>query len=173
MKKLEPHNQSACSSTLHARWPLLVSLIALLIAIAVSQLIHLWFGIILLLPAIVMISLSRICVTVNESGFYVHYGFIGWPRTSIPLHRISRIQIIDVKPKEWGGWGYRGSLTVLKQAAVVLRAGLGIRVDFQDGRIFVVTIDNPYTLVQILEAEISKQQEIYHNINPTVQNRKE
>lgn len=169
MGKLEPGNQSACSSTLHAGWPLLVGLIALLIAITVSQLIHLWFGIILLLPTIVVISLSRICVTANQSGLYVHYGFIGWPRTSISLHHISRIQVIDVKPKEWGGWGYRGSLTVMKQAAVVLRAGPGIRVDFRDGRIFVVTIDNPYTLIQILETKISKKQqrESRHNTHPT------
>jgi hypothetical protein len=44
----------------------------------------------------------------------------------------------------------------MRQAAVVLRAGPGIRVDLSDGRVSVVTVDNPETGVAILNAEIAR-----------------
>lgn len=141
-------------STLYTGWPVLVGLAALTPIIIIVHFTNLWIGVILLLPAIAVANLSRISVTANKSGFYVRYGFIVWPRTSIPLKRIASTQAIKVNPKEWGGWGYRGNLIFMKRAAVVLRAGPGIRVDFHDGRVFVVTIDEPHVPVQILNTEI-------------------
>ena len=76
----------------------------------------------------------------------VRYGFLGWPRTSVPLHRIATARAIEIRPTEWGGWGYRGNLALMNRAAVVLRAGPGLRLDLHDGKVFVVTIDNPETI---------------------------
>jgi len=72
------------------------------------------------------------------------------------VNRIESASVIDVRPMEWGGWGYRGMLTLMRQAAVVLRAGPGIRVDLADGRVFVVTVDDPETGVALLNAEIAR-----------------
>ena len=86
------------------------------------------------------------------------YGILPWPKTSVGVDRISEASVIDVKPSQWGGWGYRGSLKLMKRAAVVHRAGPGIRLDLNDGKVFVVTVDNPETPVALLNAEVSRQQ---------------
>ena len=57
---------------------------------------------------------------------------------------------------EWGGWGYRGSLALVKKAAIVLRAGPGLRLDLLNGRTFVVTIDDPQTPAALLSAETER-----------------
>ena len=59
-------------------------------------------------------------------------------------------EVIDVRPGEWGGWGYRGSVKVFGRAAVVLRAGTGIRVDLVGGRAFAVTVDDAETGARLL-----------------------
>ncbi len=66
--------------------------------------------------------------------------------------------VIDVRPMQWGGWGYRGSLKLMRKAAVVHRAGPGIRLDLTDGRVFVVTLDNPEVPVALLNTEAGRQQ---------------
>jgi hypothetical protein len=58
---------------------------------------------------------------------------------------------------QWGGWGYRGSLKLMKQAAVVLRAGPGLRLDMTGGRVFVVTIDDPGTAAALLNTEAGRR----------------
>ena len=47
----------------------------------------------------------------------------------------------------------------MNRAAVVLRAGPGIRLDLHDGRVFVVTIDDPDVPAQLLNAEASRLEE--------------
>lgn len=44
----------------------------------------------------------------------------------------------------------------MKQAAVVLRAGPCIRLDLRNGKVFVVTIDNPETAVALLNTEVAR-----------------
>jgi hypothetical protein len=67
---------------------------------------------------------------------------IGFPRMSIPLTRIANATAIDVRPMRVGGWGYRGSLKLLRRAAWVVRAGPGLQLDLVDKRTFVVTVDH-------------------------------
>ena len=86
----------------------------------------------------------------------MRYGLLRWPRTSVPIHRIATARAIDIRPADWGGWGYRGSLTLMKRAAVVLRAGPGIRLDLHDGKVFAVTINDPQDAVRLLNAEVSR-----------------
>jgi len=62
-----------------------------------------------------------------------------------------------VRPMKWGGWGYRGSLKLMNQAALVHRAGPGIRLDLDGGKIFVVTIDEPEQPVALLNAMVDRQ----------------
>ncbi len=153
---LAPGEQVFWSSTLSARWPRLSSLATLLVALVVTQLTDLRVVMILLVIAMGLAAFSRIRVTADQSGLQVLYGFFGWPRTSVPIHRIATAQAIDIRPADWGGWGYRGSLTLMKRAAVVLRAGPGIRVDLHDGKIFAVTINDPENPVRLLNAEVSR-----------------
>ena len=130
--------------------------IGALVALVVTQLTELLVVMILLVIAMGLAAFSRIRVTADRSGLQVLYGFFGWPRTSVPIHCIATAQAIDIRPADWGGWGYRGSLTLMKRAAVVLRAGPGIRLDLHDGKIFAVTIDDPENPVRLLNAEVSR-----------------
>ena len=87
---------------------------------------------------------------------HVAYGRLPWPRTHIAVEDIESASVVDIRPMEWGGWGYRGSLKLMQRAAVVHRAGPGIRVDLRNGKVFAVTIDDPETAVAVLNAEAAR-----------------
>jgi hypothetical protein len=107
---------------------------------------------VIVIAGVALLSLASIRVRADSAGLHVNYGVLPWPTTTIAMDRIDQASIIDVRPMEWGGWGYRGTLKLMKQAAVVLRAGPGIRLDLTDGTIFVVTIDDPEEAVALLNA---------------------
>ena len=157
---LAPGERAFWTATMSAGWPMLLGSAVLVVAVVLGQLIETsigpWISIALLLPGIAITTFSRIRVTADRSGLTVRYGFLGWPRTSVPLRRIATARAIDVRPTEWGGWGYRGNLTLMNRAAVVLRAGPGLRLDLNDGKVFVVTIDAPDTPARLLNAEASR-----------------
>ena len=154
--QLVPGERVFWSATLSARWPLLVALIIFLVALVLTQFAELWIVMIVLVTAVSVSTFGRIRVTADQSGLRVGYGLYGWPRTSVPLRRIAAARAIDIRPAEWGGWGYRGNLTLMRRAAVVLRAGPGIRIDLHDGRVFAVTVDGPDRPVRLLNAEVSR-----------------
>lgn len=143
------------ATTVLARWLLLLGLAALVLSAVVAVFTVPWLGAILLFSAVAMLSLARIRVRADKAGLLVRYGFMGWPRTRVPIDRIQRASAIDVRPMQWGGWGYRGSLTLMRRAAVVLRAGPGIRLDLTGGKVFVVTVDDPQTPAALLNAEVA------------------
>lgn len=153
---LAPGERAFWTSCLAARWPMLLGLVALAVAAGLAEFTETWIAIVLLLPAIAITTFSRIRVTADRSGLHVRYGFLGWPRTSVPLRRIATARAIDIRPTDWGGWGYRGSLTLMNRAAVVLRAGPGIRRDLHHGKVFVCTIDDPDSPARLLNAEASR-----------------
>ncbi|MGO9672471.1 MAG: hypothetical protein ACLPS1_28540, partial [Streptosporangiaceae bacterium] len=70
--------------------------------------------------------------------------------TTYPLPRITAAERIDLKPMQWGGWGYRGSRTAFGRAAVVLRGGDAIRLRLTDGSEFAVTVDDAATGAALL-----------------------
>jgi len=154
---LSPTARVFWSATLSAKWPLVLGLTILLVGLALLLITELWIGLLMLGISILMTFFGRIRVTADRSGLSVRYGFFGWPRRSFSIRRIAAARAVDIRPTEWGGWGYRGSLAIMRRAAVVLRAGPGIRLDLRDGRVFAVTIDGPEDPVRLLNAEISRQ----------------
>jgi hypothetical protein len=91
---------------------------------------------------IVLELLSTIQVTVDATGVTVRYGHGGWVRQRIDMERVGSASVTQLGAFSPYGWGYRGSLKLLKRAAVVVRAGTGLRLDLRDGRRFVVTVDD-------------------------------
>jgi len=153
---LAPGERAVWSATLFARWPLMIGLVSVLLAVLAARMTGPAIAIALIVIAAASMTFARIRVSADQTGLRVRYGFTGWPRTAVPLSRIQRVSAIDVRPSEWGGWGYRGSLTLMRSAAVVIRAGPGIRLDLNDGKVFVVTIDNPGMAVALLNAELAR-----------------
>ncbi len=152
---LAPGEHAVWTSTLYARWPFVAGLAMLLVSAVLVPLTSRWVTALVFVSAVAAISLARIRVRADGAGLQVRYGFAAWPRTKVPLGRIEEACAIDVRPMQWGGWGYRGSLTLMKRAAVVLRAGPGIRLNLRNGKVFVVTIDDPETPVALLNAEVA------------------
>lgn len=116
-----------------------------------------WMVVPAALAAMAMFSLSTLRVRADRTGLDVRYGFLPWPRTHIDIQDIEQATVIDVRPMQWGGWGYRGSLRLMNQAAIVLRAGPGIRLDLRDGRVFVVTVDHAEIGAALLNTEIDRR----------------
>jgi hypothetical protein len=85
---------------------------------------------------------TAIRVTADRSGVRIAYGVLGWPVQRVPLVEIQQASMLDVRPMEWGGWGYRGSMKVMRRAAIVLRAGPGIRLELAGKRTLVITVDD-------------------------------
>jgi len=155
---LAPGERALWTSTLSSRWLIVPSAVLVLSGVAIlwAPEVPAFLPVLLVVAGVLVLALSSINVTADSAGLRVKYGMLPWPRTSIDVVEIESASAIDVRPMEWGGWGYRGTLTLMKQAAVVLRAGPGIRLDLTDGRVFVVTVDNPEPAVALLNAEVGR-----------------
>lgn len=159
MMELEPGQRAVWSTTLSSKWLLIPAVLVLLLGpiLMLAPDTPVWLLGVTVLSGAACLSLASIRVTADAGGLDVKYGVLPWPSTSIAVDRIESASVIDVRPMEWGGWGYRGTLTLMRQAAVVLRAGPGIRVDLIDGRVFVVTVDDPEVGAALLNAEVARR----------------
>lgn len=154
---LAPHEKSVWTSTIGLGWMLPVA-IALLAGTAILVLVAPWpLAITALVVGLAMLSFSTIRVRADEHGLHIHYGPLGFPSTHIDVDDIEQASAIDVRPMEWGGWGYRGSLKLMRRAALVLRAGPGLRLDLTGGRTFVATVDEPETAAALLNAFVDRR----------------
>lgn len=89
--------------------------------------------------AAVSLFSSRVTVDVDAAEMRVRFGF-GWPVRHIRWGAVEKVECIDVRPWQWGGWGYKVNVRK-RSSAVVLRAGDGLKVTLANGRILVVTVD--------------------------------
>lgn len=129
--------------TAHARWPLMVGALFAVAAALVAVMWNVWLGGVLIVPALAAIALAGIEVVVDDAGMAVRYfGGLRWPASRIRREEIREVAAIDVRPAQYGGWGYRGSLRLLDKAAVNLRSGPGLRLELTGGKVFVVTVDD-------------------------------
>jgi hypothetical protein len=115
-----------------------------------------WEPVVFALVALATSLLASVSVRADEKGLHLRYGPFNWPKQTIPLDRIRTASAIDLKPSEWGGWGYRGSLKILKRAAVVLRGGPALRVDLHNGAKFAVSIGDSETGAAVLNTAIAR-----------------
>jgi len=104
---------------------------------------------------IVGVQFRRIVVTVDETHLVTTFAWPGWVRVRVPLADIERLEYVpDLRPVRYGGWGYRGSLRLLRKAAVILRRGPGVIFALTGDRRYIVTVDDAETLAQTVQARI-------------------
>ena len=72
------------TATMSARWPLMLGMVNLVLALVVTGLAEPWIGMFLLLAAIAVTTFNRIRVTADHTGLTVRYGFLGWPAHRFP-----------------------------------------------------------------------------------------
>ncbi len=102
-----------------------------------------------------MVQFRRITITVDDTHLRTAFAWPGFIRVRIPLAEIERLEYVpDLRPVRYGGWGYRGSLRVLKKAAVVLRRGPGVIFALTGDRRYIVTVDEAESLARTVHARI-------------------
>lgn len=101
-----------------------------------------WIPVIFLMAIlpIVGVVFSKLHVIVKSNGVIVGFGPAAWPKLTIKWENVVSVEVIDVRPTEWGGWGYRW-VPWKKATAAVMRSGEGLHFKFANGKQFVVTVD--------------------------------
>jgi len=134
-----------------AGWSPLLPIGVALLALLLLGFVRAWAAVVpLLVVAFALTAFCPVQVTADRRGLRIRYGWLPWPTTTIALSEIRRADAIDLRPMDWGGWGYRGSRRAMGRAAVVLRRGAAIRLDLADGSTFAVTVDDAATAAGVL-----------------------
>ena len=117
----------------------LLTIVGVVVALAVRVLVPL-----LLVP--LLVAFARYHFTLGPGGIAISGGIAGWPSLRIPLEEISGAEPVEVRPfRQWGGWGLR--LRLDGSQGLVTRSGPGVSFDLRDGKLLVVTVDDPETVV--------------------------
>jgi Domain of unknown function (DUF1648) len=104
-------------------------------------------AVVLLLIGVLLLGFTEVRVTVATRGVTVGYGTLGLRLTRIPLRRIASARAVERTPL---AFGYRGSLALFGAAAVIVRPGPALRLTLQDGKSFLVTVDDAATGAALL-----------------------
>lgn len=92
------------------------------------------------LAVLAVLAFASLRVTVDWRGLRVISLLTGVPLQRIPLNQIQDVQVADLHPAEWGGWGYR---VMSGKSAVIVRSGPGIVITTHDGKQFALSLRNP------------------------------
>jgi hypothetical protein len=111
------------------------------------------FGLsILALATLLCASFIRLRVSVDWRGLRV-VSLFGIPMKRIPLDQVDVVEATDIRPMDWGGWGYR---IMPGRSAVVLRSGPGLVVTSTSGKQFAITVDDPERPAALLQALVAR-----------------
>ncbi len=153
---LGPHEIASWSHEVRVWWPWLL-VVAALAGAAVAGVLGYWVPAALLVClSFVGITTSGLRVSVDARGLITSWGPLGWPQLHVPLSELASARAELIRPRDWGGWGYRGSLRMFGKAASVLRGGDGIVVQRTDGSVYAVTIDDAHTGAALLNDLIAR-----------------
>ncbi len=104
---------------------------------------------------------GRLLIELDEKNLTMTWGYLGWPKTSIPLAIIEKSEIINYQPlRQFGGWGIRcgrvrgqvtGCYSMRGNRGVLLSLTTEIRVTLARTRHFLVGSLKPERLQQALE----------------------
>jgi hypothetical protein len=80
----------------------------------------------------------------------VEYGSLVKFRQRFRANQIVDAQVVTVSFLQSGGFGYRGSIRLIRRAALATRRGEALRLSLQRGRVFIVTVDDAAEFVALL-----------------------
>jgi hypothetical protein len=142
--------------------PLIVISIVILLALAatVTSLVvvpaAVLAGVIIIL-VVLLLALTSFWwrVTTDSRGFLVR-GVFGVPRKRIPLSDIRKVTVVDINPgRDFGGWGWRWAPE--GRTGIIVKSGPGIEVTRENGKRFVVTVDDAATGAGVLAALVARK----------------
>ena len=115
----------------------------------------LYFGLVLVFAYLAVLTFTKLNVEVREDGFFIRYGYWIYPTQKIDWQTVASVRTLHVEPTLWGGWGYRW-VPWKKATAAVMRRGPGLRFDFANGKIFVITIDDAETALAAIRSVLDR-----------------
>ena len=86
---------------------------------------------------VVLFGDVRVIVTGGEVS--IGLGPLRWPRRTMARSNIDHASVVDVRPRDWGGWGWRG---LPGRSAIVVRRGEGLELHTRAGGTLIVTVDD-------------------------------
>ncbi len=114
-----------------------------------------YFGSVLVIAFLAVVTFTKLTVEVREDGFYIRYGYWIYPVQKIDWQTVASVRTLYVEPVQWGGWGYRW-VPWKKATAAVMRRGPGLRFDFANGKVFVITIDDADTALAAIRSVLDR-----------------
>ncbi|WP_285473151.1 DUF1648 domain-containing protein [Actinoplanes sp. NBRC 101535] len=150
---LGPSERAAYATSLRA--PLLTGLpaaggaVALLLALTGQR--PMWL--LVAVVAVVLVLFGRLRLTVDRRGLRLVAGLLGVPLKVVALSKIAAVEVMEINPAAWGGWGYR---ILPGSSAMVLRRGPGLVLHLHGGRRFAVTVDRPEIPAALLSALVQR-----------------
>jgi hypothetical protein len=143
--ELKGEQRAVWLASAHNRWLWLLGVLPLLSALFTTRTSS-TMGVVTSIAAIATLLLadafSRVRVTVDRHGVRIRCGYLGLIRRSIALADITHAEVFQLAPMAHGGWGYRGSLWLMRRAAIVVRGGTALRLALASGKEFSVTVDH-------------------------------
>lgn len=141
--------------TCHARFALPTFLVAEVAAVLLGVFYSGPLGVVIALAGMQSLSVVEIRLQVTDDALWVRYwGPLRWPAARFPFSKVTSVEVVDVAPLRYGGWGYRGSLRLFRRAALNLRRGPGLRLGLRGTRTFVVTVDDPEPAAALIRSRI-------------------
>ena len=132
--------------------------LALLVAAAVAA----WLAppeartvLLIVLPvvAVALTTLAQVTVTIGPRGLVARLGWFGWPRIRVPVETITDVEVEQVEPVSYGGWGLR---VVPGATGLVVRRGPGLRIGRRGASTLVVTVGDAERAAGILLAHLER-----------------
>ena len=142
--------------TCRAAWPLPAAVVVLVIGAVLTAVTGVAVPLVVCaVAAVAALAFRHITVTVDESHLRTTFA-LPLIRVAIPLAEVERLEHVpDLRPVRYGGWGYRGSLRLLKRAAVILRRGDGVIFALTGDRRYIVTVDDAESLARTVQERIA------------------
>jgi hypothetical protein len=110
--------------------------------------------VVLMVLGVVILLFLRVVVRVVQSergrGLEIVYGPRGVVRQVFQPADVEGAYARHLSFAEMGGWGYRGSLRLIRRAALVTRRGDALELQLSRQRRFIVTVDRPDDFVSAL-----------------------
>lgn len=119
-------------------------------AIAEGELSAVWVTAVTMSASVLATAMiAHMQVTVDWRGLRIVSTLGRIPLKRIKLEDIAAVEVTEIRPSEWGGWGYR---IMPGRSAVVMGAGPGLIVTTTADKQFAVTVPDPDTAASLLLA---------------------
>jgi Domain of unknown function (DUF1648) len=152
---LRPGERAGWVGAGHARWPGVTAGGLVVAAVVAAVVGALWLVATCALVALAVLLVGAVHVTIGVQGVRVASP-VGWPAVTVPLDQITAARAIDLRPVDWGGWGYRGSLRLAGRAAWVVRRGEALELRLAGDRAFAVTVDGAVEAAAVVNALLDR-----------------